>query len=265
VITGEFCIVSASRIDGWAYSTEEGSDHLLIEIFIDGRLRASTMADMALIDRSTSEEVPAARSFSASFQQPFTESQLSAIEIVATAVTGERETLSRRVAVQQFAAARRAVDLEKLPWPFPMPIRHAGPNAQPSLQIAIATERLGLRFFEGDGWLGSRGLRLPIRGFAVRRIGPPNDAVVEIKGVLSDGEATAWIAEGKLCGQTVGQRVLTGFALRAAGSGCEVSYAGRFASGGTTNLCRDGEIAASQQASDPLTAIQVKLARHTAC
>lgn len=265
MITGEFRVASTNRIEGWAYSTEADGEHLLIEIFIDGRLRASIIADTVPNERFLPEGLPSAGSFSVSFERPFSEAQLSGTEVLATALTGEREALSRRGAglpIQPSASPRgRPADLAALTWPFPMPTKDAGPLVQPALQIAIATERLGLRFFASDGWLGSRGLHLPIGGFAVRRIGPPNEAIVEIKGIMSDGEATAWIAEGKLCGRRDGHRALTGFAVRARGPGCKFVYAGRFASGEATLLRRDGEVCASQRAHDPLTAVQIRLSR----
>lgn len=269
MIEGALESVEKEQIRGWAHVADDRDDRLLVEVFVRGRLRASLWADEVRPAGAGSGFGAAGHGFRVGFSRPLADEDLSEVEVYATAKSGERVRLRpggvRRagpgaVSSGLAAAPEPAASAEEpRRWPFPAPQISAPPPGQLRLEIAAAIDRLGRRYFSGGFWVRSRGAAFPIRGFAVRAIGPQPPTAIEVKGFYAGGRETDWIAGGEFCAPPEGEGPLTGFAVRAADRRYEALYHGCFAAGGEIGPCRDGEPCASPNRDDPLTAIRVEI------
>lgn len=266
MIEGTLDSVEKEQIRGWAVSPEDRDDRLLVEVFVRGRLRASSWANERGAAAAGSRAGEAGHGFRIGFSRPLSEDDLGQVEVYATNKSGERVRLGpdagSRAAEDGPAAGLGPGDGEagedaSPHWPFPLTRASAPPPGELRLEVAAAFERLGLRHFSAEGWVRSRGARFAIRGFAVRAVGPQPPTAVEVKGFFPGGE-TAWIGGGGFCAPEPAAP-LTGFALRAADPRYEALYWGGFAAGGEIGPRRDGASCASPSAGDPLTAIRVQI------
>ncbi|HEV2300774.1 MAG TPA: hypothetical protein VGR91_04310 [Stellaceae bacterium] len=268
MIEGALESLDKEQLHGWALSADDRDDRLLVEVFVRGRLRASQWADEARANAAGPGSGHAGHRFLIGFTRPLTDDDLPQVEVYATTKSGERvrlgpggvhrdsgEGLSAGLGPAGGLAASAG---EPRHWPFPAPQVSAAPSGELRLEIAAQIERLGLRHFSAGGWVGSRGTPFPIRGLAVRAVGPRPPTAVEIKGFFSGGES-AWIGGGAFSAPEAGAGPLTGFAVRAADPRWEALYYGRFAAGGEIGPCRDGAPCASTRPDDPLTAIRVEI------
>jgi hypothetical protein len=268
MIEGALESVDKEQIRGWAYVADDREDRLLVEVFVRGRLRASLWADEAPPVAASSVIGAAGHGFLVGFSRPLADEDLPGVEVYATAKSGERVRLGpggvRRegrgaIAPGLGSAPGPAGADEPRRWPFPAPQISPPPPGQLRLEVAAAIDRLGTRHFSGSFWARSRGAAFPIRGVAVRAIGPQPPTAIAVRGFSAGGRETAWIAGGEFCAPEDGEGPLTGFAVRAADRRYEALYHGRFAAGGEIGPCRDGEPCTSTSPDDPLTAIRVEI------
>ena len=86
--------IEPSRVHGWALSTEDRGDKLLVEVFVRGRLRGSTWASLAHLHARNGE---AEHAFLVRFLRPLSDAELRQVEVYAISISGERALLGRRM------------------------------------------------------------------------------------------------------------------------------------------------------------------------
>jgi GT2 family glycosyltransferase/glycosyltransferase involved in cell wall biosynthesis len=112
------------------------------------------------------------------------------------------------------------------------------------------------------GWAGKPMENLWIEAFSVTVEPPESKPVLEYCGVSEDGNVSAWLTEGELCGVRGRGVPLVAFALRVRAEAhgeylCR--YRGRFLSGAVIGPFDDGRFCRSEAPGDPLVALELSL------
>lgn len=134
-------------------------------------------------------------------------------------------------------------------------------------EITLHIERLGDRQFSSRQWAGNPNLRLRIEGISLRLLQGFGTDDVEYMGFYPGDKCTAWVSGGALCGSRGRGLPLTGFAIRLVPKlrpRFEVLYRGVFLEGGASPFRHNGEPCLSEQADDPLCAVNVEIIDHKA-
>jgi hypothetical protein len=140
--------------------------------------------------------------------------------------------------------------------PFP------GQNREIPAEILLHVERLGDCRFGAQGWVGPRGQRLRIEGFAITPLEGLSPRDLEYMAFQPGGAETPWVGGQQFCGSRQRRLPLTGFAIRLAanlGGRFDVVYSGAFLNSGIVGPRRNGEPCRPTLLDDPLEAMTVQI------
>jgi hypothetical protein len=130
------------------------------------------------------------------------------------------------------------------------------------VEILLHVEQSGDCRFAAGGWVGPRGQRLRIEGFALMPLQGLGPGDIEYKAFQPSGSETPWTAAPAFCGTRARRLPLTGFAVRPAphiAARWDIVYSGAFFDAGRIGPCRNGEPCRSTLRDDPLEAMTISI------